>query len=110
MRPTGGLSNGPSCTFAILVGSLPQIARGKIKLFLPLLVTVATKATIADPHTVLGKEEEDTLVANGLRKVGIVLLFAPLDWRCCFANLKAHNIVLSSTIGMPGHQPRPESC
>jgi hypothetical protein len=71
-----GPSNGPSGTFAILVGSLSQTASGKIKPFLPSSAAAATKATMANPPMFLVKEEKVALVVSGLWKVSIVLLFA----------------------------------
>jgi hypothetical protein len=81
----GGLSNGPSRTFAILAGSLSQTARGKIKAFHPSSAAAATKATMANTPMVQGNAEKASLVVNGLRKVIIALLLQLLNL-LCFAN------------------------
>jgi hypothetical protein len=50
--------------FEILMSSLPQTARGKIKLF-----------RVSDPSTAQGKEEKAIIVASRFPKVSIVLFF-----------------------------------
>jgi hypothetical protein len=67
---------------------------------------------MADPPLVLGKEEKAALVASGVQKVSIVLIFVAVDSNSFALQIatSTHGSFRSSTVEMQGHQPPRENC